>query len=144
MALKDMFEHFSERAPEKLQEEFRDYLIEGETVSAGYKLVRDAVLFTDRRIVFFDRQGATGAKVKVESIFNFSVVDVRLETAGFGMDESELVITYISSPYLASNHPNLLTKKMEFQKKVDIHTLYLMLEKLAFNNCAAINGLERI
>lgn len=141
MALKDMFEHFSERASDKLQQEFHDYLIEGETVLVGYKLVRDAVLFTDRRVIFFDRQGPTGTKVKVESIYNFSIVNVELETAGFGVDESELVIGYISSPYLASHHPNLLTKKLEFQKKVDIHALYVMLERLAIHNCAAINGL---
>lgn len=142
MALSSLFEQFSERSPEKLQQEFKEFLMEKETITVGYKLVRDAVLFTNRRIIFFDKQGATGMKMQVESIYNFTVVGVTLETAGFGVDESELIITYVSSPYLASNHPNLMTKKLEFQKKVDIHALYVHLEKMAIDNCVAINQLR--
>lgn len=144
MGLQDLFIHFSEQPPQKLQKEFGDYLIENETIIVGYKLVRDAVLFTDKRVLFFDKQGATGMKVKVESIFNFSIVNVVLNTAGFGVDESELEITYITNPYLASNHPNLLTKKLDFQKKVDIHSLYNRLETMAYQNCIAINQTPRL
>lgn len=139
MALKDLFDHLSEQTAEKLQKEFADYLMPGETVGMGFKLVRDALLITDKRIVILDKQGATGVKVKVESIFLQSIVGVTLETAGFGMDENELELTYIASPFYRSNHPLLTVKKFEFQKKVNIQSLYVKLEEIAYGNCLKIN-----
>ena len=139
MALKDLFDHLSEQTAEKLQKEFADYLMPGETVGMGFKLVRDALLITDKRIVILDKQGATGVKVKVESIFLQSIVGVTLETAGFGMDENELELTYIASPFYRSNHPLLTVKKFEFQKKFNIQSLYVKLEEIAYGNCLKIN-----
>jgi len=36
----------------------------GEQVHAAYQLVRDALVFTDRRLILVDKQGMTGRKVE--------------------------------------------------------------------------------
>ena len=47
---------------EELTKEYGAYLMDGETIQIGFWLVRDVVLFTDKRIIDFDKQGATGQK----------------------------------------------------------------------------------
>ena len=74
--------NYSEIPVEQLQQEYGMYLMNGEVIQTGFKLIRDALIFTDKRIIFTDKQGATGSKMRVESINLFSVVDVTMETAG--------------------------------------------------------------
>ena len=57
-------------------------------------------IFTSKRIIFTDKQGATGTKMRIKSINLYSIIDVTMETTGFGFDDSELTFTYISSPEL--------------------------------------------
>ena len=71
------------------------YLMRGESFTRCFALVRDKMLFTDRRIVFIDHQGMTGAKAAVVSIDLQSIVGVRLETAGMGFDHAELSFAYM-------------------------------------------------
>ena len=78
--------NYSEMSTEDMQQEYGMYLMDGEEITVGFKLVRDALIFTNKRIIFTDKQGATGVKMHVESINLFSVVDVTMETAGFGFD----------------------------------------------------------
>ncbi|MFB0957689.1 MAG: PH domain-containing protein [Clostridiaceae bacterium] len=54
--------NLSEQTPETLTKEFGMYLMEGESIHMGFKLIRDVVIFTDRRIIDIDKQGATGKK----------------------------------------------------------------------------------
>ena len=68
--------NYSEMSTEDMQREYGMYLMDGEEITVGFKLVRDALIFTNRRIIFTDKQGATGTKMRVESINLFSVVDV--------------------------------------------------------------------
>ena len=46
--------------------------------------------FTNIRIIFTDKQGATGRKMSVKSIFLMNIVNVEMETAGAGIDDSEI------------------------------------------------------
>lgn len=64
-------------------QEYGMYLMDGENIVSGFKLIRDALIFTDKRIIFSDKQGATGSKVRIESINLFSIVDVTMETCRF-------------------------------------------------------------
>lgn len=82
---------------ESLTSEFGQYLIDDETINLGFKLVRDVVIFTDKRIISFDKQGTTGQKMRVTSIKLSTVIEVTAETAGFGLDDSEITITYITT-----------------------------------------------
>ena len=123
-----------------LEKEYGAYLMEGETLQVGYKLVRDVVWFTDKRIIDFDKQGATGKKMRVDTIYLSSIIHVSCETSGFGLDDSEINITYITSPfYRASNGVSVAEKKVEFPKKYDIQPLYRRLQTIAFENHEKLN-----
>ena len=60
--------NYSEQFPEELAKEYGMYLMDGESIRTGFKLVRDVLIFTDKRIIFTDKQGATGSKMSVESM----------------------------------------------------------------------------
>ena len=61
------------------------------------------------------------------------------ETAGFGVDDSELEIWYITTPNMKANHVEYKTKKFEFPKKYDVRELYRMLQELAYENFQHLN-----
>ena len=131
--------NLNEVSPEALQKEYGAYLTTGETIQTGFKLIRDAIVITDKRILDFDRQGATGSKQRVKSIRLSSIVDIEAETAGFGLDDSELTITYIVSPYYKANGIELARRKLEFPKNYNIQGLYKMLVEIAEANVDALN-----
>ncbi|MHB8065517.1 MAG: PH domain-containing protein [Ruminiclostridium sp.] len=150
MALKDLLGsnivqglmgNLSEVSAEQLYKEYSSYLMNNEDIVTGFKLIRDAIIITSERILFFDKQGTTGQKIRVTSINISTVIDVTAETAGFGFDDSELTISYITSPNLKS-HAVLQTasKKFEFPKKYNIQPLYRMLQELAHENFKKINS----
>ena len=134
--------NYSEMSTDQMQKEYGMYLMDGETITVGFKLIRDALIFTDRRIIFTDKQGATGTKMRIESINLFSVVDVAMETAGFGFDDSELTFTYIKTANLKAHQVEYVSHKLEFPKKYNVQPLYKLLQELAYTNCLRINGLE--
>ncbi|MBM6926930.1 PH domain-containing protein [Pseudoflavonifractor phocaeensis] len=132
--------NMSEVSVEELTKEYDPYLMDGETIQTGFRLVRDVVLFTNKRIVDFDKQGATGQKMRVDSINLSSIIHVSAETSGFGMDDSEINISYISSPYYrASGGVSVSEKKFEFPKKYDIQPLYKQLQEIAYENHENLN-----
>lgn len=122
--------NMSEVSADSLQQEFGAYLMTGETIQTGFKLVRDAMIITDRRILEFDKQGATGQKMRVTSIYLDSIFNVTAETAGFGIDDSELEIAYIVTPFMKAHGVEYASKKFEFPKKYNIQGLYKMLQEL--------------
>ncbi|MGF1448775.1 MAG: PH domain-containing protein [Opitutales bacterium] len=54
--------HASEVDAERLEKDMEGLLIKGETIEQAYKLIRDLVVLTSKRIVFVDKQGLTGRK----------------------------------------------------------------------------------
>ena len=134
--------NYSEASVEELNKEYGMYLMDEETITMGFKLVRDALIFTDKRIIMTDKQGATGTKMSVKSINLFSVVNVQMETSGFGFDDSELTFTYITTPELKGHHIEYASHKLEFPKKYNVQSLYKTLQELAYENCLKINNLN--
>lgn len=139
--MQGVLNNYSEIDKDSLTSEYGMYLMDGEEITVGFKLVRDALIFTNKRIIFTDKQGATGTKMRVESINLFSVVDVTMETAGFGFDDSELTFTYIKTADLKAHHVDYVSHKLEFPKKYNVQPLYKLLQELAYENCLRINGL---
>lgn len=140
--LQGVLGNYSEQSAEEMTNEYGQYLMDGETITMGFKLVRDALIFTDKRIILTDKQGATGTKMRVVSINLYSIVDVTMETSGFGFDDSELTFTYINSPELKGHHVTYASHKLEFPKKYNVQALYKVLQELAYENCLRINGLS--
>lgn len=131
--------NMSEQSTESLAKEFGNYLFEGEEITLGYKLVRDAIIFTNIRILFVDKQGATGKKTSFKSIYLTSIIDVQMETAGFGIDDSEIIITYLLNVHRRAHSEAFQAVKFEFPKSTDILPLYRMLGSIVLANRQEIN-----
>ena len=132
--------NLSEVTPEKLTQDYGMYLMDRESIHTGFILVRDVVIFTDKRIIDFDKQGATGQKSRVSSIYLDSIINVSAETAGFGLDDCELNIEFISSPYFRANGGvSVSARKFEFPKKYQIQGIYKWLQEMAYSNHLSIN-----
>lgn len=122
-----------------LEKEFNKFLFNNETIEMGFKLIRDVLIFTNLRIIFFDKQGATGQKMSVKSIFLSNIVDVEMETSGFGFDDSELVIYFMTNVRTKAHTEHIQSHKFEFPKKFDVTPLYRMIGNLVLDNRERIN-----
>ena len=143
MAFNTLFQglagNLSEVSVDQLTREYGKFLIPNEEIVRGYKLIRDALIFTNIRIIFVDKQGATGKKTALKSIFLMNIVNVEMETAGMGIDDSEVTITYLENVKLKAHHEQLVTHTFEFPKSTDIISLYQYLFELAYHNRQKIN-----
>ncbi|OUM94776.1 MAG: hypothetical protein A9Z00_00980 [Thermobacillus sp. ZCTH02-B1] len=138
--LSGLFGNYSEVSPAELERQYGAYLMPGETIQSGFRLIRDTFILTDRRIILFDHQGVTGKKTRVASIDLDSIYDVSMETAGTGFDDSELTIRYITSPYYKASNLQTANYKFEFSKKFNIQPFYTALVTLAYENKKRINS----
>ena len=139
-AVSGMLGHYTEMSVEEAQRDYGMYLMRGETFARCFALVRDKMLFTDRRVIFVDHQGMTGTKAAIVSIDLHSIVEVGLETGGMGFDHAELSFTYITSPYYKMYGVQTATKTLEFPKGFDVQSLYSLLAELAYENVRRINS----
>ncbi|MCC6546618.1 PH domain-containing protein [Candidatus Sumerlaeota bacterium] len=91
MGLMDMLRGNATAAdPAKIQQELQPILIQGESVQRAFVFVRDQVVFTDRRMIFVNKQGVTGKKVDWRSIPYSKITSFSAETAGFMDTDAEL------------------------------------------------------
>lgn len=131
--------NFNEQNSVDATREYQDYLIDGEKITNAFKLIRDGLLFTDLRIIFIDKQGATGRKVSYKTIFLSTIIDVEMQTAGSGLDDSELTVTYLKNAYLKERDHTVGSYKFEFPKRMDIAPLYRYLMNIAYQNRLDLN-----
>ena len=78
--------------PQAAAQEYSRLLAQDEQVHAAYLLVRDAFLFTTRRLIMVDKQGLTGRKVQYHSVPYRSITHFSVETAGMFDLDAELTI----------------------------------------------------
>lgn len=84
--------HAGEKSVDKLSEEFAPLLAPGETLQRAFGLIRDLIVFTDRRLILVNMQGITDSKVEYLSVPYRSIVMFSIETAGRFDLEAELRI----------------------------------------------------
>ncbi len=60
--LSGLFGDATEVGSDTLEKELSAFLIEGEQIQNGYKLIRDLIVFTNWRLILVDKQGMTGKK----------------------------------------------------------------------------------
>lgn len=89
----------SEMNIEVAQKELQDVLMPEEKVDLAFKLVRDLLVFTEKRLIIVDKQGMTGKKVEYKSIPYRSISRFSVETSGHFDLDAELKI-WISSAEL--------------------------------------------
>ena len=74
---------------EDVEQDLEQILADGEEVERAFKLVRDLLIFTNRRFILVDRQGMTGKKTTYHSIPYRGITNFSVETAGHFDLESE-------------------------------------------------------
>ncbi|MHB8912197.1 MAG: PH domain-containing protein [Lysobacter sp.] len=84
--------HAGEKSVDTLAEDFAPLLAPGETLQRAFGLIRDLIVFTDRRLIFVNKQGVTAKKVEYLSVPYRSIVMFSLETAGHFDLEAELKV----------------------------------------------------
>ncbi|RAJ56597.1 PH (Pleckstrin Homology) domain-containing protein [Streptomyces sp. Amel2xB2] len=104
--------------PANAQQEYGRLLGRNEQVHAAFLLIRDTILFTDRRLILIDKQGVTGRKVEYHSVPYRSITHFAVETAGTFDLDAELKI-WISG----TRDPLMKT----FTKGVDIYEVQALL-----------------
>ncbi|MCX2741959.1 PH domain-containing protein [Pontibacter anaerobius] len=119
--LSGMMGHASEVSIEKLSREFQPILIDDERIERAYKLIRDMLVFTNKRLILVNKQGLTGTKVDYQSIPYGSIKMFSKESAGIADLDAELKIwlTGESEP----------TIKQDFRKGDNINEAYRVLSR---------------
>jgi hypothetical protein len=106
------------------QQDYARLLGQDEHVQAAYLLIRDTIMFTDRRLILVDKQGITGKKTEYHSIPYRSITlpqrgtPIAVETAGtFDLDaEMKIWVSGSSVPI-----------EKTFTKGVDIYEVQAIL-----------------
>jgi hypothetical protein len=81
-----------------VQAEFARVLAAEERVEKAYQLIRDKLIFTDRRLILVNKQGLTGSKIDYLSIPYRSITRFSVETAGMLDLDAELKLWLTSTP----------------------------------------------
>ncbi|MER2077354.1 MAG: PH domain-containing protein [Psychrobacillus psychrotolerans] len=76
----------------QVESELKDLLASSEKVEHAYKLIRDLIVFTNKRLLLIDKQGMSGKKVEYHSVPYRSIVHFSIETAGTFDLDAELKI----------------------------------------------------
>lgn len=77
---------------DEAKKEIGKVLVPEEEVEAAFKLIRDLIIFTDKRLILVDKQGLTGKKVEYHSVLYKSITHFSVETAGTFDLDSELKV----------------------------------------------------
>lgn len=84
--------HASEVSIEKLQAEYSSVLVPGENLEKAFRVVRDMLVFTNKRLILVDKQGLTGTKAEYVTIPYKSISRFSKESAGLLDLDAELKI----------------------------------------------------
>jgi hypothetical protein len=94
--LSGLLGHAAEADVADVEKNLEQIIADDERVERAFQLVRDLIIFTNRRLLLVDRQGLTGKKTTYHSIPYRAITNFAVETAGHLDLESELKI-WISS-----------------------------------------------
>ncbi|MDX5422324.1 MAG: PH domain-containing protein [Hymenobacteraceae bacterium] len=119
--LSGMMGHASEVSIDKISKEFQPILLEDEQIEKAFRLIRDMLVFTNKRLILVNKQGLTGSKIDYQSIPYSSIKMFSKESAGMMDLDAELKIwlTGEATP----------TIKQEFRKGNNINEAYRVLSR---------------
>ncbi|MCJ2082967.1 PH domain-containing protein [Methylobacterium sp. J-090] len=84
--------HGSDLSAAEVNGQLAGILTEGESVQVAFRLIRDLIVFTDRRLILVDKQGITGRKIQYMTVPYRAITCFSVETAGSFDLDSELKI----------------------------------------------------
>lgn len=115
-----MMGNASEVAANEIEQKLTELLTNAEKVEHAYKLIRDLMVFTNKRLILVDKQGVTGKKMEYHSIPYKSITHFSIETAGTFDLEAELKI-WISG--------NAVPIEKAFNKQLNIYKVQSVLSE---------------
>jgi hypothetical protein len=118
--LSGLMGHSSKADIGKLQNEFAPILVEGEQLVSAYRILRDLIVFTNKRLILVDKQGVTGSKADYQTIPYARIVRFSKESAGILDLDAELKIWIVGQP-----QPIAKT----FGKNDNVNEVYQLLSK---------------
>lgn len=81
-----------------VEKQLERIITDQEKIEKAYQVIRDMLIFTNKRLILVDKQGVTGKKIEYHSIPYKSITHFSVETAGtFDMD-AELKIWISGTP----------------------------------------------
>lgn len=119
--LSGMMGHASEVSIEKITREFQPILLENENIERAFRLIRDMLVFTNKRLILVNKQGLTGSKTDYQSIPYSSIKMFSKESAGIADLDAELKIWLTGE-----TEPTI---KQDFKKGDNINEAYRVLSK---------------
>ena len=118
--LSGLLGHSSKADAGKLQQEFLPILVEGEELLAAYRVLRDMIVFTNKRLILVDKQGVTSSKTEYQTIPYARIVRFSKESAGIMDLEAELKIWIVGQP---------LPITKTFSKNENVNEVYQILSR---------------
>jgi uncharacterized protein involved in copper resistance len=106
----------------KARDDFYKFLIEGESIFAAFKTVRDQLVFTNKRIISANVQGLTGSKVDYTSLPYSKIQAFSVETSGTLDLDCEIEI-YLSEVGKAKFEIKGQFDLLSFNKLISQHVL---------------------
>ena len=97
-----------------IQTEYKNFLIKEETVGKAYRLIRDLLIFTNKRLLVVDKQGL-GTKVDYLSIPYKSIEMYSMQTAGL-MEKDNSITLWLKG--------HSKPREFLFNRGSDINTVY--------------------
>lgn len=67
---------------DEIKAQFENVLVENENIEAAFSLFRDKMVFTNKRIIFLDKQNVTGSKKEYLSVPYHAISVFSVESAG--------------------------------------------------------------
>lgn len=110
----------SEVDASQLEPVIEPLLIQGEQVTQAFKLIRDLIVFTSKRLILVDKQGLSGKKQEVLSIPYGSIVKFSKENAG-RMDRDAEIKVWVRG--------ETLPVELSFRKGTDLDPIYRVLSE---------------
>lgn len=98
---------------DELQKKYNELLTNDEVIELGFKLIRDTLIFTNKRLILVDVQGLTGNKTEYTSVSYKSISRFSIESAGTFDLDAELKI-WVSSEQIPSI-------RKQFNKSVNVY-----------------------
>lgn len=97
---------------DEVSKELGPILANDEEIDVAFRLIRDLIVFTNKRLIMVDKQGITGKKVEYHSYLFKSISHFSVETAGHFDLDAELKI-WISGAQLPT-----ITKTFKKDKSI--------------------------
>ncbi|WKW47645.1 PH domain-containing protein [Myroides sp. JBRI-B21084] len=104
---------------DELQKKYNQLLTNEEVIEMGFKLIRDTLIFTNKRLILIDVQGLTGSKTEYTSVSYKSISRFSIESSGTFDLDAELKI-WISSEQIPSI-------RKQFNKSVNVYDVQKVL-----------------